>query len=215
MMVTWYNISKQLSWWMKVKSLLDGAGWVCFAKVQMSSNFRARSNGYKRPLRTHNVACSPGCRSRAIRLTNMWWANLKRDCILLPTGHPGDDPIVWLTTIKFSLNVKTKGGTILFVGGVLQDVVLQHWDIHFALALFSSTASQDLTAVMQSRSDAHPYKLDSLPSLLIITFKHLFWPIAQVTFLALILLHSSMLPLHWKHLKAKPVGECSTLVSRY
>ena len=139
----------------------------------------------------------------------------QRDCILLPTGHPGDDPIVWLTTIKFSLKVITKRGTIRFGGGVLQDVVLQHWDIQFVLALFSLTASQDLIAILQSRSDAHPYKPDSLPSLLIITFKHLFWSFAQDTFLALMLLHSSMLPLHWRHLKAKPVGECSTLVSRY
>ena len=120
-----------------------------------------------------------------------------------------------ITTIKFSLNVITKRGTILFGGGVLQDVVLQHWDIHFALALFFSTASQDLIAVMQSRSDAHPYKPDSLPSLLIITFRHLSWLSAQVTLIPFMLLHSSMLPLHWKHLKETPVGKCSMLVSRY
>ena len=116
---------------------------------------------------------------------------------------------------KIQFELITKSVTIPFAGGVLQDIVLQHWDVHFALALFFSTASQDLIAVMQSRSDAHPYKPDSLPSLLIITFKHLLWSFAQDTFLALMLLHSSMLPLHWRHLKAKPVGECSTLVSRY
>ena len=179
------------------------------------SNELKLSSPFKRIQKTHNVAYSPGCRSRAMWLTNMYRASLKRNCTLLPTGHPGEDPIVWLTTIKFSLNVITKRVTIPSAGGVLQDIVLQHWDVHFALALFFSTASQDLIAVMQSRSDAHPYKPDSLPSLLIITFKHLFWPIAQDTFLALMLLHSSMLPLHWRHLKGKPVGECSTLVSRY
>ena len=92
--------------------------------------------------------------------------------------------------MKFSLNVKTKRSTILFAGGLLQDVVLQHSDVHFALALSSPTAVQDASAALQSREDAHPYIPDSLPSLLIIFFRHLSWPIAQVTLLALMLLHS-------------------------
>ena len=91
--------------------------------------------------------------------------------------------------MKFSLNVKTKRSTILFARGLLQDV-LQHSDVHVALVLSSPTAVQDASAALQSREDAHPYIPDSFPSLLIIFFRHLSWPIAQVTFLALMLLHS-------------------------
>ena len=92
--------------------------------------------------------------------------------------------------MKFSLNVKTKRSTILFSRGLLQDDVLQHSDVHFALALSSPTAVQDASAALQSREDAHPYIPDSLPSLLIIFFRHLSWPVAQGTFLAFMLLHS-------------------------
>ena len=92
--------------------------------------------------------------------------------------------------MKFSLDIKSKRSTILFARGLLQDVVLQHSDVHVALALSSPTAVQDTSAALQSREDAHPYIPDSLPSLLIIFFRHLSWPVSQVTFLALMLLHS-------------------------
>ena len=92
--------------------------------------------------------------------------------------------------MKFSLDIKSKRGTILFARGLLQDVVLQHSDVHVALALSSTTAVQDASAALQSREDAHPYIPDSLPSLLIIFFRHLSWPVSQVTSLALMLLHS-------------------------
>ena len=123
--------------------------------------------------------------------------------------------MVRLTKIKFSLNVITKRGTILLAGGVLQDGVLQHSDAkHFALALSLLTAPQDSGTVMQSWSVAHPYIPYSLPSLLVINFAHLSWPVIQVTLLAFLLLHFSMLPTHLKQLKAWPVGKCSMLVSR-
>ena len=92
--------------------------------------------------------------------------------------------------MKFSLDIKSKSSTILFARGLLQDVVLQHSDVHVALALSSTTAVQDASAALQSREDAHPYIPDSLPSLLIIFFRHLSWPVSQVTCLALMLLHS-------------------------